>query len=307
MKTPRPTRRPDRYTVLLVPENGAGVVKQRTVAVRDVKLVVGAVASIFVAFMLSSGVALYTLPAFSEHDRLVHENRALTVRLTEVQGELAELDPLIQRVQAYDEQLRSLAARNALPGFGPLDANAMAARDAWIDQVVGDEEGGSEIDPDEMFDALRSIDLGALAENLAIIQAASEAMPQMWPVENGVVTSGFGMRRNPFGRDRWKFHTGIDIGVDYGTPIVSTGGGVVTFSDWDEGHGRTVEIDHGTGIVTRYCHASQLLANPGDEVLAGDMIALVGSSGMSTGPHLHYEILIDGDKVDPRLYLPLHR
>lgn len=305
MNDKRPNRRADRYTVLLVPENGVGTVTQRTVAVRDVKFLAGAGVAIFAAFMLGSGVALYTLPAFSEHDRLVKENTALTKRLTEVQGELAELDPLIQRVQAYDEQLRSLAARNALPGFGPLDANAMAAREAWIDQVVGEQGAGADIDSDEMFDALRSIDLVALAENLAIIQSASEAMPQVWPVENGVVTSGFGMRRNPFGRDRWKFHTGIDIGVEYGAPIVSTGGGVVVFSDWDEGHGRTVEIDHGSGIATRYCHASQLLVGPGDEVLAGDMIALVGSSGMSTGPHLHYEILIDGEKVDPRLYLPM--
>lgn len=263
--------------------------------------------AVLLAGIVGSGAALYALPAFHDYDRLVAENSMLAKRLASVQGELAELDPLIQRVQAYDEQLRSLAARNALPGFGPLDADAMAARDAWIDQVVGSPGDGANVDPGEMFDALRAIDLQALAENLAIIQAASEAMPQIWPVENGVVTSSFGMRRNPFGRDRWKFHTGLDIGVDYGSPIVSTGGGVVSFADWDEGHGRTVEIDHGSGIVTRYCHASQLLAVAGDEVLAGDMIALVGSSGMSTGPHLHYEISIDGEKVDPRLYLPIER
>jgi murein DD-endopeptidase MepM/ murein hydrolase activator NlpD len=296
-------KKPDRYTILLVPEGGAGQVSEHQISRSSVRAAAVGAAAVCLVGIGGVGAAIFTMPAFVDHDRLLAENAALTARLTEVHEQLAELDPLVQRVQSYDEQLRALAARGALPGFGPLDPEAMAAREAWIAGVVG-ESSAADIDADEVFDDLRSINLDVLAQNLAALQMASEAMPSVWPVDHGTVTSGFGWRRNPFGRTRWKFHTGLDIGVDYGSPIVATGGGVVTFSDWDSGHGRTVEVDHGSGIVTRYCHASELLVLPGDEVLAGEVVALVGSSGMSTGPHLHYELQIDGEKVDPRLYLP---
>lgn len=300
---PEPGAEPERrYTFLLVPEDGRGAVVEYTFTVRKLRMVATAAGSGIALLVLAAIVQVATLSRVLGHDEVVAENLALHAELEAVNTKFAELEPLIERVRAYDEQLRGMAARGALPGMGPLDEEAMAARDAWIRGVVGTPEGGV-LSHEELFAELQAIDLDALDTNLQALQSANEAMPQIWPVE-GVITSGFGWRHDPFARSHWKFHGGLDIGAEYGSPILATGAGVVTFADWDSGHGRMVEVDHGHGIVTRYCHASELLVQPGDEVLTGETLALVGSSGMSTGPHLHYELFIDGEKVDPYPYLP---
>ncbi|MFZ5476419.1 MAG: M23 family metallopeptidase [Myxococcota bacterium] len=305
-----------RYTVMLVPEGGRGKVVQLSVRLATVRRAIAAGATVVTVLVLAAVVQAATFRRVVAHDALVGENLALKARLEQVDHQLAELGDLVQRVRVYDDQLRNLATRDKLPGFGPLDPDEAAAREAWIAGIVPDVGG----DPVETDPALRAAalaeraaglarDLGELApqldtfeERLAALDELSGALPQIWPVE-GVLTSDFGWRRNPFGRN-WKFHTGIDVGAPYGAPIWATSDGLVVRADWFSGHGRTVEIDHGEGILTRYCHASRLLVSVGDEVFAGDEVALVGSSGMSTGPHLHFEIEIEGEKVDPLEYLP---
>jgi len=121
------------------------------------------------------------------------------------------------------------------------------------------------------------------------------------PVRDGVITSGYGPRRL-FGRS---FHRGVDFGAPTGTPIYATGAGVVTFSGWQRGYGNLVEIDHGNGYVTRYAHASRLLARVGEQVRANQHIAAVGNTGDSTGPHLHYEVIYQGQHKNPATYLAL--
>ncbi len=304
------SKRPDgdpaepRYTFLLVPEDGRGAVLERTWTRRRVSSAAIGAGTLLGLLCLAAVLQLMTLPRVLVHDDVLAENAALRAEVADTRAQLAELDPLIQRVRAYDDQLRSLAAKGALPGFGPLDAESMAERDAWIQGVVGGAPA-ADAPPDVglLTQELLAIDLDALDENLARLQQANEAMPQLWPVE-GYVSSSFGWRRDPFGRRRWKFHGGLDIGADYGTPILTTGAGVITFSGWHSGHGRMIEVDHGQEVVTRYCHASELLVSVGDEVLAGETVALVGSSGMSTGAHLHYELFLDGERVDPLPYLP---
>ncbi len=298
---PRPERR---YTFLVVADGGGGQPVQYTIGLRRLRLILGLGGGGLGALVLAAVVQVATFSRVTAHDALVSENLALKGEVESVRRELGELEPLIQRVRAYDEQLRGLAATGSLPGFGPLDGEAMASREAWIAGVVGDTDPQPTLTPAALFTELAAIDFEALEENLARLQRASEAMPQLWPVE-GQLTSGFGWRRDPFARSRWKFHGGLDIGAEYGTPILSTGAGTVDFVGWHSGHGQMVEIDHGGGIQTRYCHASQLLVLEGEEVLAGQTVALVGSTGMSTGPHLHYELVIDDERVDPRPYLPV--
>lgn len=295
---------PERSTTFVVfSDQGQGQPVQFTISQRRMRLGVGLAGGAVAVLVLAAVVQVSTLSRVTGHDALVAENLALKTEVTSVRDDLAELAPLIQRVRAYDETLRGLAASGALPGFGPLDAEAMAARESWIAGIVGSTDQGAPPSADALFAELQEIDFAELEENLALLQRAGAAMPQMWPVE-GVLTSGFGWRRDPFGRSRWKFHGGLDIGAEYGTPILATGSGIVEFSGWDSGHGRMVEIDHGSDIRTRYCHASTLLVMEGEEVVAGQTVALVGSSGMSTGPHLHYELVIDDERVDPRPYLP---
>lgn len=128
--------------------------------------------------------------------------------------------------------------------------------------------------------------------------AADERMPSIWPT-TGVVTSPYGLRWG--GSD---FHPGIDIANDMGTPIVATADGVVDYAGWNAGgYGNMVDIDHGNGIMTRYGHASQVVVSAGQFVKRGQLIAYMGSTGFSTGPHVHYEVIINGQRVNPISYL----
>lgn len=130
-----------------------------------------------------------------------------------------------------------------------------------------------------------------------------ETIPTLWPTPSSKrITDKFGYRKDPFTR-RTKFHDGIDIGADYGTSIVAAAAGKVILSERTSGYGRAIKIDHGRGLVTLYGHASKLLVKVGQTVKKGDVIAKVGSSGRSTGPHLHFEILLYGTTVDPISYL----
>ncbi len=122
------------------------------------------------------------------------------------------------------------------------------------------------------------------------------------PIANARITSNFGYR-HLFGKTA--YHSGMDFAAPTGTPIYATGDGVVTHAGWGNGYGNYVDIDHGNGYVTRYGHASRLFVSVGDQVKANQNIAAVGSTGRSTGPHLHYEVLKNGKREDPATFLAL--
>ncbi|NJM76211.1 MAG: M23 family metallopeptidase [Acaryochloridaceae cyanobacterium RU_4_10] len=123
-----------------------------------------------------------------------------------------------------------------------------------------------------------------------------------YPV-NGSITSPFGWRIHPIHGDS-RFHSGVDFGVDMGTPIQAADGGKVTFAGWDDrGCGKTTIIQHGGGMTTTYCHQSTINVAVGQAVSKGQMIGKVGSTGDSTGPHLHFGVKKNGQPVDPMSYL----
>jgi murein DD-endopeptidase MepM/ murein hydrolase activator NlpD len=122
-----------------------------------------------------------------------------------------------------------------------------------------------------------------------------------WPV-NGPVTSGFGWRIHPILGYK-KFHTGIDIGVGYGVPIRAADGGTVIYATWMGGYGNVIIVDHGNGLSTLYAHQSSLAVGTGARVTRGQTVGYVGSTGFSTGPHLHFEVRVNGNPVDPMGYL----
>jgi murein DD-endopeptidase MepM/ murein hydrolase activator NlpD len=142
----------------------------------------------------------------------------------------------------------------------------------------------------EHFGTLTTSDWARLAE-----------LPSLWPVE-GVVTGSFGERIDPFNGEG-AFHTGVDISTPYGTPIIAPADGVVLDTSFINGYGRTVILDHGHGFTTLFAHMSGFAVGQGESVHRGDVIGYVGSSGRSTGSHLHYEVRIRNTPVNPHKYL----
>ena len=144
-----------------------------------------------------------------------------------------------------------------------------------------------------------------MERRLKAIQAASNPLnvPTMW-AHQGKINNEFGFRRNPFGGRTYEFHAGMDIDGERGDSVIAPAGGVVTEAGWKGGYGQMVEIDHGNGLKTRFGHLSKIEVNTGDTLTRGQLIAFVGSTGRSTGPHLHYELRLNDRPINPRRFLP---
>ncbi|HHY25192.1 MAG TPA: peptidoglycan DD-metalloendopeptidase family protein [Desulfitobacterium dehalogenans] len=136
----------------------------------------------------------------------------------------------------------------------------------------------------------------ASSANVALSRGTGKASGLSWPLRGGL-NSYYGFRSG-------SFHTGLDIGGDTGEPFIAAAGGTVSSAGWSGGYGNMVIIDHGNGVATRYAHASKISVSNGQQVGKGETIGLVGSTGRSTGPHLHFEVIINGDTVNPLNYLP---
>lgn len=143
-------------------------------------------------------------------------------------------------------------------------------------------------------------------ERMNTMRVAMDRLPFGRPVTGVRQTSGFGRRIDPF-RKRWSMHNGVDWAGPVGTPIKATAEGVVTFSGWMSGYGRVIEIRHAFGYETRYAHLSRMSVEVGDRVERGDVIGKMGSSGRSTGSHLHYEVRIGGSAIDPAKFIEAAR
>lgn len=130
-----------------------------------------------------------------------------------------------------------------------------------------------------------------------------EFLPTVW-AHSGKINNEFGFRRNPFGGRSYEFHGGLDIDGQKGDIVVAPANGVVSKAGWQGGYGNLIEIDHGNGLTTRYGHLSKVDVQVGDSVQRSQQIGLVGSTGRSTGPHLHYELRLNDKTINPRRFLP---
>ncbi len=181
---------------------------------------------------------------------------------------------------------RSLSRAAALVLVGSATVAAVPAQAA----PAGDAQFSS------LFEAWKRLD-GAQT-----VAEPAAAIPSRKPVEDIRLTSDFGSRSDPF-TGRRRMHQGIDIPGPIGTPIYATADGIVSRAEWANGYGNLVEVNHGNGLQTRYGHLSKLIALPNQRVVRGQLIGLMGSTGRSTGSHLHYEVRIAGAAVNPVPYL----
>jgi murein DD-endopeptidase MepM/ murein hydrolase activator NlpD len=144
-----------------------------------------------------------------------------------------------------------------------------------------------------------------LAVQQAAVTTMLKTLPSATPLLRYRVTSPFGIRHNPFTDRGWEFHPGIDLAAPYGTPVYATAPGIVTYAGWMRGYGKLVRIDHGHGLSTGYGHLHAFTVVVGEKVAAGTQIGYEGSTGRSTGPHLIYEVRLNGEPVNPAPFLAL--
>jgi murein DD-endopeptidase MepM/ murein hydrolase activator NlpD len=157
-----------------------------------------------------------------------------------------------------------------------------------------------DVDPETFRDNVSRIT--ADIERLAAAKQRANQLPLSKPIVNAAISSRYGSRVDPF-LGRPALHTGIDFRSPKGFPVRATAAGTVVTSEYTGGYGKMVEIDHGNGVTTRYGHMNRLLVKAGDKITKGTVVGRVGSTGRSTGPHLHYEVRVDGNPIDPMRYI----
>jgi murein DD-endopeptidase MepM/ murein hydrolase activator NlpD len=254
--------------------------------------------------VVSQVVKLVVRDEFAQRDRFMRENLdAMAQKVGEMQAKMIKLEAVSERVSGMagmkPEELQQLTAKpapaptTAAGGgkggpFVPATSPSLEQLQGWVGAL------------DEQAD--QSTDLYIMIES-RLLEARLQTLmiPNSKPVE-GPVGSGFGFRSDPF-TGRAALHTGLDFPADIGTQIHAAAGGVVLFTETHPQYGRMVEIDHGRGLVTRYAHTSKVVVHTGDIVKRGQLIAMVGTTGRSTGPHLHFEVLVDGVPQNPAKFL----
>jgi len=233
---------------------------------------------------------------FAQRDRFMRENLDLLARkLGEMQAKMTQLESLGERV-------------SGLAGINPNDIRAkpgqggalLASRPLSLQELQV-----TLVDLDRLAD--QRTDLMTVMESRLFDQKMRNLMmPTQMPVAAGILGSLFGRRIDPI-TGYSAFHPGLDFQAEYASAIVAAAGGVVVAQEFHPEYGNMIEIDHGNNLITRYAHASKTLVKKGDLIKRGQKIAEVGSSGRSTGPHLHFEVLVNGVAQDPQKFLAAGR
>ena len=223
------------------------------------------------------------------------EINALAARLGELQAQANRLNALGERLtRAGQLQDGEFDFDQPVPTGGAGPVRDMPSR-----------ELRSELGALETQFAASSQQLSVLEELLFKRELDRNAVPSREPIANSYITSGFGGRADPIVGGH-QFHKGIDFKASVGDPVLAVADGVVSYAGVRSGYGNVIEIDHGNGYVTRYAHNSRLLGHVGDLVRAGQQIAKAGSTGRSTGAHVHFEVWTNGRVVNPRQFLGQH-
>lgn len=242
--------------------------------------------------IIGAAVKLVVKDEFALRDRFMRENLdVMAKRLGEMQAKLLQLESLGERV-------------SGLAGINPADIKVKPGQGGAL-------VSGRPLTMEELQQALADLDreteqrsdmMSVVESRLFEQKVGSMMIPTRHPVAVGGVGSGFGWRIDPF-TGRSALHTGIDYQAGIGTAILAAAGGVVVRQEFQPDYGNMVEIDHGKNVITRYAHASKVIVKTGDLVKRGQKIGEVGTTGRSTGPHLHFEVLVGGVPQDPQKFM----
>lgn len=276
--------RDDRFYAFIIAHTSRSRARIQRIRVekRAVSIFCAAVAVVTIGLVYG----LYGLTQQAAHLRTEFENQRLRA---ENDRQRQELEKLNNRVEKVEDTSRKLAEKS-----GVVDTGAT---------LPG--TGGPALPLDEMGLATLAAKTNRLEEDMSAYEAILRQRgytPTLWPVE-GTLEGGFGGRRNPFGGVGYEFHSGQDIEAPWGAAVVSGAAGRVSFVGWQNGYGQIVIVDHGGGLSTRYGHLSHIDVELDQAVSRGQLLGKIGSTGRSTGPHLHYEVRINDQAVNPLPYL----
>ena len=296
-----------RWTVVFVP-HGSEPSKIIEVSYGLIKTAIGGVALGLAAALLVGYATMARTADLSRTAHLQDENSRLAQEIGELHGRLSTLSDTLTRISQRDARIRVLA------NLEPIDPQVQAAGIGG--PMLAARPGLLNAGPTVRRSEEIRVDLNALIRRANLLASSFEeakdslashsqrlaATPSIMPTQGWLTSAFSSMREHPILHIA-RPHEGIDVTAPMGSPIEAPAAGVVTDAGWESGYGNTVTIDHGYGVTTKFAHASKLLVKTGQRVQRGQRIALVGNTGLATGPHLHYEVHVNGRPVDPLKYV----
>nr|WP_225937164.1 peptidoglycan DD-metalloendopeptidase family protein [Myxococcus sp. RHSTA-1-4] len=294
---------------MVIPDHDAPV-KRYTIQ-RSFLVQVGMGLMLVVGLAAGASIHYFQVAADASENRILREeNLTLRSQLKSVRERIEHIGSTLDRVERFDQKLRAITLlsdpqRNLALGPTQPEAGTTApATDTQFTQLTTTETPAALVGRLDKLSAEATRQEQSLQELQAYFQDQKSMLastPSVWPAR-GWVTSDFGSRVDPYTADR-VMHGGIDIAAPHGKEVYSPSDGTVVFAGLEGGYGNVLVIDHGYGIKTRYGHLSKMLVKAGDKVKRGSLIAAVGNTGRSTGPHLHYEVRVNGIPQNPRKFI----
>ena len=319
--------RKKRYTLLIIPEQGRSMLRFRL----PLSLVAAVVA--LAVLLIAALCAMYEmhlrnlelLEALENQLTMKESEMELTIlhkneRIQQLQNDILSLSEQANQIRSKVQELQQLERElRELTGTGNDGENRQQVEIASFAATLP--SGGTlSLVPDDQFhyfvtyteSRMTDLDQSMASLQSSLAEAKEELVkrqeilrvtPNIWPTDSRKISSEYGYRRDPFTR-RLSMHTGLDIAGNHGSPVYATADGKVITAGYDSGEGNHIVIDHTRGVRTVYMHLSKFAVKEGDTVKKGDVIGYIGSTGRSTGPHIHYEVLVWGRRVNPADYLP---
>ena len=286
-----------RWTVMVVP-HGSDSPRSFSVSERTVRASMYTGTALALIALIGLGSAVASTGRFISHAVRPTEANAMAARPSEVARRVASLRDTLDVIRKREAQIRLLA------GLPATDSGSQAE---MLSRALPSDSGGNGAVHQDVETLIQRADLlsarfAAVSDSLEVNAKRFASVPSIMPTA-GWLTSQFSRNRAHPLLHISRPHEGIDVAAPMGAPIVAPASGTVTKVGRENGYGNVLEIDHGNGIVTRYAHCSRIDVRQGQRVTRGQSVAAVGSTGLSTGPHLHYEIHINGKIVDPLTYV----
>ncbi|MFY7929506.1 MAG: M23 family metallopeptidase [Oligoflexus sp.] len=308
-----------KITIVYIPEN--------TKQTRQIKIPRWLIRAVYASSFILTTVVGYIVYDYLQlrslrdsYQKIAAENQGLRGEAQLLLSNLEEVRRSLRRVQDYSEKLGELTQLkvkrfSSHTGIGPLTPQEYHQAREELQLPSDGQHLPLGVDLDRLmfrtaFDKMKTIGNNAnqnalrlqkLLSTLSQQRSLLASVPSVSPVD-GWITSGFGTRISPFTGQR-DLHLGVDIAAPIGTPIYAPADGVVIFSGSKDGFGNFIMIAHGYGVVSRYGHNAENLVQPGQRINRGEQIGTVGMSGRTTGPHLHYEVILNGNATDPRKFI----